>query len=639
MGKQSPRNRHQQGRAAGTAAPQPVATLFQQALALHQQEKLDQAAAIYKQILRGQPAHPDALLFLGHLHLQRGQAPLAAEVLGKAVAVNPQHPVAQFNLGTALFRMLRYADAIARFDAAIRLKPDYAEAFNNRGSAQQNLDRHEDAIASFNRAIALRPDDDFAHNNRGISQQRLGQHAEAIASFDQAIRLNPRNGVARNNRGISLLYQGAPDEAAEEFRRARELQPDYFDACINHGIALSCLGRHAEALESIDRALALRPDNGLVHNNRGMALMHLGRYAEAVASFERCLERIPNYFEALNNLGLALPYLGRQPEALARFRQALAVQPDNATAHYNLGMCLLQTGQYAAGWPEFEWRWQTGQYAVAKRDLAPPLWLGRETLHGRTILLHAEQGLGDTLQFCRYATQLAAHGATVLLEAQPALKSLLGTLDGVSRVIAQGEALPAFDYHCPLLSLPLACATDLANIPAAPRYLAADADRRTAWRARLGERTRPRIGLAWAGNTAFGNDHNRSIALADFADLKPGNFGLVSLQKEIRPSDQAAFAARSDIVHFGEELHDFADTAALIDELDLVISVDTAVAHLAGALGKPVWLLLPYNPDWRWLLERNDSPWYPSARLFRQAQPGDWHGVIARLADELAALR
>lgn len=645
---------------------------FQSGLAMHQQGQLDLAEAIYKEILEAQPAHFDALLFLGHLYLQTGQTQNAVEYLNAAIHVNRHHAAAHFNYGIALLSLLRYEDAVASFAQAIELKPDYSEAFNNQGSALQNLAQHEKALASFDRAIELQPDNEFAHNNRGISLQKLGRHVEAIASFDQAILLNNGNGVTHNNRGISLLHLGRHEEAIASFDQALILIPDYFEALINRGIALPALGWQQEALATLDHAIALRPGNGIAHNNRGMSLLHLGRYEEAIACFDRAIELIPNYFEAFNNRGLALPYVGRHEDALASleraiadpkddlfdalnnrgnvlsdlmrheealisYRQALQLRPDDATAHYNESMCLLQMGNFAQGWKSWEWRWQTERYRKDRRDFQQPLWHGLQALHGKTILLHAEQGLGDTIQFSRYAKLLAAQGATVLLEVQPELKSLLTSLTGVNRILAKDEPLPDFDYHCPLLSLPLAFKTELGTIPADCRYLRSDPGRIPIWQARLGAKTQPRIGLAWSGNRLFGNDHNRSIPLSKIVRLlsAPGQF--VSLQKEIREADRLILDERVSISHFGDKLQDYSDTAALVDLMDLVISVDTSVAHLAGALGKPVWLLLPLNPDWRWLLERSDSPWYPSARLFRQSRSGDWDEVLERVASEISA--
>lgn len=655
----------------GTPQAALLASMLQQAVSAHERGRLDIAQGLYREILRLQPRHPDALLLLGHLCLHARQAQEAIALTRRAIAANPRHPGAHFNLGMALLKTGENRGAAASFEQAVALTPDYAEALCNRGIALQNLGQHDEAIASFDRAIGLAPDDPVAHNNRGISLQKLGQHPQAVAAFDRALELGPDNGVAHNNRGIALLALKQYGDALASFDRALALLPDYAEAHSNRGLVLQRSGRHEEAIASFDRALQLNPANAAAHSGRGMTLLKLGRDGEAMASLDRALAAAPGSADALSNRGVALRKVGRYEDALRCFEQALAVRPehaetlsncgnllrdlnrnaealvryeaalasdpDGATTHLNTALCLLLLGQFERGWREFEWRWRTDQYRDAQRDFPPPLWLGKEDLHGRTLLLHAEQGLGDTIQLCRYAEFAAVRGATVLLEVQPPLKPLLEGLAHVSRVLAKGEPLPAFDCHCPLLSLPLAFATRPENIPAPARYLPSHATRNAAWQARLGERRRPRVGLAWAGNAAFGNDRHRSLALATVAKLLDDHAQFVSLQKEVPVPDRPLLDIHADMLHFGDELRDFADTAALVEQMDLIISVDTAIAHLAGALDKPVWILLPVNCDWRWQLDRADSPWYPSARLFRQSRLGDWDSVIEGVAAELSA--
>ena len=649
------------------------ASRFRRAVDLHEQGKLDLAEALYQEILQEQPRHFDALLFLGHLYLHSGRPEKAVATTRKAIEENRQHPVAHFNLGLALMKLGQHETAVASFDRAVELMPEYSEAHCNRGIALQNLGHHQEAIAGFERAIECMPENWIAYNNRGISLQQLRQHAEAIASFDRALELHPGNAVAHNNRGISLLAIRKHGDALACFERALELLPDYAEAYGNRGLALQHAGRDEEALASFDRALELSPDSGTVHGNRGKSLLRIGRLDEAFASLDRALGANPDSAEVLNYRGLALQDVGRFQEALHCFDQALELQQahpgaltnrgnvlrnlnrnaealdsydaallresSDASTHLNASLCRLLLGDFARGWEEFEWRWQTAQYRDVKPNFVQPLWLGTDALQGTTILLHSEQGLGDTIQFCRYARLVAAQGAQVLLQVQPVLKPALIALEGVSQVLARGEPLPPFDCHCPLMSLPLAFNTDLGSIPARPRYLDCDAAQLARWAARCGDATRPRIGLAWSGNADFANDRNRSIALEVLVKLVSEQAQFFSLQREVRPADQLVLDAHKQIVHFGDELHDFSDTAALAENMDLVISVDTAVAHLAGALGKPVWILLPLNADWRWLLNRADSPWYPSARLFRQSRLGDWGEVIDRLSRELGVLQ
>ncbi len=620
---------------ANPAAAAIASAKLRQAVAFHQQGQLGPAEALYREILQTDPRHFDALHLLGVIALQTGHAQIAHDLIGQAIAVNRQHPDAHSNMGNALKELGRLPEALASYDRALRLKPDYPEALYNRGAVLYGLQRPEEALACYDRALRLRPGYVEAHNNRGMALRALRRLEEALASFDRAVRLNPDYAEALYNRGNILQELKRPEESLASFERALRLKPGHAEAFYNRGNALLELRRPEEALASFEQALRLRPDYAEAHNSRGVALQDLQREEESLASFESALRLAPDYVEALANQGSALHALGRPQEALACYGQALRLQPELADAHWNGSLSRLLLGDFAAGWQQYEWRWKTEAFTSPQRNFAQPLWLGQGSLAGKTILLHAEQGLGDTIQFCRYAQRVAAAGATVLLEAQAALKPLLAGLEGVERILAQGEPLPAFDCHCPLMSLPLAFATGLDTIPAEIPYLRADPARVRAWQARLGGAALPRVGLAWSGGAAYKNDRRRSIPLAGFDRLASCRAQFISLQKELREADRLVLERRADIAHYGGELADFAETAALVANLDLVIAVDTAVAHLAGALGKPVWLLLPANPDWRWLLGRGDSPWYPSMRLFRQAKLGDWESVIAQVAAAL----
>jgi hypothetical protein len=315
------------------------------------------------------------------------------------------------------------------------------------------------------------------------------------------------------------------------------------------------------------------------------------------------------------------------------------LQPDYADAHWNEALLRLVRGDFSRGWAKYQWRWKSESLGVSKRNFLQPLWLGAEAIDGTTILLHSEQGFGDTIQFCRYVPLVAARGARVILEVESPLHEIMTNLAGATQVISRGDALPDFDFQCPLPSLPLAFGTRLETIPAATAYLRAPDQTLKNWQARLGPKARPRIGLVWSGRPAHKNDQNRSISLRSLLPLLDIEATFVSLQKDVRSDDAAVLKERNDVLNFGDELKDFSNTAALILQLDLVISVDTSVAHLAGALGAPVWILLPYSPDWRWLLDRDDSPWYPSVRLFRQQQIGNWAGVIDQVKNELRSVR
>jgi len=426
----------------------------------------------------------------------------------------------------------------------------------------------------------------------GVVRQQQGRDAEAIAFIDRALALRPENPAAHSNRGLSLRV----------------------------------LGRAQEALASCERAIRLKPDYADAHNNRGLALAALRRPTEALKSYEAALSYAPSHLDALNNRGIALFDMGRLDEALATFDRALAISPEHAHAHWNRAQVLLLAGDFVRGWPEHEWRLASNP--VLQRKFDKPLWLGDAPLAGKTILLHAEQGLGDTIQFCRYAAMVAAGGARVVLEVQRPLVDLMRTLDGAFDVVARGDALPAFDLHCPLPSLPLAFKTELATIPAQVPYLRAPA--LAADQDALRDARRPRVGLVWSGNPGHKRDASRSIPFYALLPLFDADATFVSLQKDVRPGD-AGILKQTQVIDAAGALTTFGETAALIAHLDLVISVDTSVAHLAGALGKPLWLLLPQVPDWRWLMGRDDSPWYASARLFRQDGARAWGPVIARV--------
>lgn len=647
-----------------------AAETFRHAQMLHQHGQTTQAATLYRETLKADPAHFDALCMLALLEFQSGRSDEAIGLLDRALKVRPNSAVVVTNRGNVLLAMKRYAEALASYDRALALKadypeihfnrgvvlrelqrdnealasydralalnPDYAEAYNNRGIVLELLARPQEAIASYEQALGRRPEFSQAHYNRGNALRTLERYDEALASYDRALTHNPQYAEAYINRGNVLRELGRLEEALPNYATALQLKPACVEAQLNRGIVLNALNRHEEALGCFDRALALRPGYVEAHYNRGITLRCLNSLPESLVSFNRALELRPDYTEAFIDRSLLMLHMRRFDEALADVARALALEPGYPEAHFCEAVYRLLTADFARGWPEYEWRWRVKE-AGKPPAFTQPLWLGQTDLAGKTILLHAEQGFGDTLQFCRYATRVAELGARVILEAQPPLRPLLARLAGPAEVLAQGDARPPFDFHCPLMSLPLAFHTDLGTIPARVPYLSADPARVEAWRGRLGPARAMRIGLAWAGRPVFRNDYNRSVRLDRLAPLFALDAAFISLQKELRERDQDYLATQPRIGHFGDQLQDFDDTAALIACLDLVITVDTAVAHLAGALGKPVWILLPYTPDWRWLLEREDSPWYPTARLFRQARSGDWDAVISRITSSTAA--
>jgi len=581
--------------------PAQIHSKFEQALDCHLQGKIAQAQALYEEVLNAEPDHVDALHLSGVAAGQTGNHRKAVELIGKAIALYPGNEAFHCNQGVAFNELKEFEAAAASFDKALTIKPDYREAHYQRGISLQGLKKNEAAVASYDKAIAIKPDFHEALYHRGIALQALNKSEEAVESYDKAITI----------------------------------KPDFAEAYANRGNALQELNRFDAAAESFDMAIAIKPDVAETHYNRANALKKLKRYESALASYDKAIAIKPDYQEAYHNLALMRQELNQLDAAVACFDKAIAIKPDYHDASLHKSLALLLGGNFRQGWALYESRQKVSRLAGTSRNFARPLWLGNESIAGKTILLHSEQGFGDTIQFCRYARSVADMGARVVLETELPLIGLLKDLNGVAEVVAKGSDLPDFDYHCPLMSLPLAFKTVLNTIPCPHQYLRTDPDKLAYWKNRLEQTTTPRIGLVWSGNVTHTNDSNRSIPLAGVIRHLPSSLIYVSLQKEVREIDKTTLESNANILHFGDELGDFSDTAALCDLMDVVISVDTGIAHLNAALGNPTWVLLPFSPDWRWLLDRDDSPWYQSIRLFRQEQPGDWDGVFKKLRSEL----
>jgi tetratricopeptide (TPR) repeat protein len=498
--------------------------------------------------------------------------------------------------------------------------------------------RLDEAARHCERALGDQPDRVDALKILSGVRFMEGRLDDALAILNRAAPLSPDDPQIQANLGSILTRLGRPNEAIASYRRAITLAPGYAEAHYNLGATYSALDRHDEALAAYRRVLELAPDHAKTLINAGGALSALGRDDEALALYEQALASDPGNVEAETNRGTALHRMGRSDEAMGHYERALDLRPEDAVARWNRGLIELYKGDFTRGWADYECRWQKPDFAPYQRDFPGPAWRGETDIAGKTILIYAEQGFGDTLHFCRYANLLAQRGAKVILEVQPALKALLASLDGASAVYARGESLPSFDVHCPIMSLPLAFKTDLASIPGTVPYLAPKSETRALWRERLGARSKPRIGIAWTGNPGQKSDRIRSMTLAHLAPLVGDQrFEWHVLQKDIRDSDRATLASLPGLRVHGDELHDFDHTAALTCEMDLVISVCTSIIHLAGALARPGWVMLPLPPDWRWLEGRADSPWYPTVRLFRSTRPASWDAVIDAVRTALDA--
>ena len=460
----------------------------------------------------------------------------------------------------------------------------------------------------------------------GTQQQRL-LHSLALTRSKEM--------TSAFQRALALHQAGRLTEAEAIYGQILKVEPNHFDASHLLGVIYYQRGTHADAVRQIDAALKVNSKFADAHANRGNALLKLGSSDEALVSYDKALALTPNKAETISNRGFALYELKRFDEALASYERALALQPEHAGAHWNEALLRLLKGDFGRGWAKHEWRWANKNLALKKRNFAQPLWLGSDAIANKTILLYSEQGFGDTIQFCRYVPLVAERNARVILEVPSSLHGLMCSLAGPTQTVSYGSPLPHFDFQCPLLTLPLAFGTRLETIPSATPYLRASADSLKNWQTRLGPRSRPRIGLVWSGSPTHTNDKVRSISLQSLQPLLDIDATFVSLQKDVRSDDAPLLKKYNDILDFGDLLKDFSDTAALISHLDLVISVDTSVAHVAGALAKPVWVLLPFVPDWRWLLDRDDNPWYPTSRLFRQNRARDWDCVIMRVREAL----
>ena len=527
--------------------------------------------------------------------------------------------------------------ARAAYEEVIEQQPRHSDALHLLGVIAAQTNNPARAVELIRRAIDIDPTNYVAHGNLGAALHGLGQLDAALASYDRAIGLKANFAQAHLLRGNLLYELKCLDAALTSYDSAIAFNPGLAEAYSNRGNVLCEQKQITSALASYDAAIALKPNFAEAHSNRGNVLRGLDRFDAALASYDRAIAADPACVSAYFNRGVALNQLKRPAAALLDFERAVAIEPNFAEARFNRSLVQLLMGDFANGWREHEWRWKNrfGSNIHERRDFGAPLWLGEESLDGASILLYGEQGFGDTLQLCRYARRVADLGADVILEVPKPLEGLLADLEGVSQLVSQGSPLPPFDYHCPLMSLPLAFKTDLGTIPAPGRYLRADASKIERWRERLGRSTAPRIGLMWNGNPIQPNDRNRSFRLANWISFLPSGFQYVSLQRDVQKADMRTLEEHSHIVNWGDELRDFSDTAALCDCMDLVISVCTSVAHLSGALGKPTWVLLAHAADWRWLLDRSDSPWYPSAVLYRQPSRGDWPAVFRRVQRDL----
>ena len=577
-------------------------TRFLEGLAFHKKGKLAAAEKVYEEILRINPDFFDALHLFKIIVYETRRIEAGVQLAKSATNKKPSYASVYSKLKTDLTNLKCVEEALTIIEQAVSLNPEFIEPSADYIMAPKELDRP----GGCERKFLLRPDCAVPFDKIGNALCIMGRFHEAVTSYDKAI----------------------------------SSKPDYADAFLNRGIALRQLNRYNDAIASYDRAIALRPGYAEAFNNRGVDLRKLQRFDEAIASFDRAIALKPDYADAFNSRGNALFDLNRLEEALASYDKAIALKSDYAEAYSNQSYCLLLIGCFEQGWRHHEWRKRLAE-PIASESYSQPLWLGEENISGKTMFIHWEQGFGDVIQFCRYAKMVEAKGAKVVMEVPSALRRLLKNLSSTIEIVDEATKYVNFDYHCPLMSLPLAFQTTLENIPAAIPYLRAEPDRVEYWKSRL-RNHEFKIGIAWQGSK-IGTEIGKAFSVYEFYNIaKIPNVCLVSLQKGDGVEQLENLPEGMEIRRFGDEFDAgpdaFLDTAAVMKNLDLIITTDTAIAHLAGALGCPAWVALKHVPDWRWMLDRSDSPWYPTIRLFRQRTRDDWAAVFLDIENALVAL-
>ena len=616
-----------------------VSQRFSYAVAQHQAGNFAKAETIYREVIardpRGaDPHHADALHLLGLIASETGRHEAASALIVRAIEAGGPAPVYCVNLGIALSRQGKISQAVACYRQALQSSPFDAKTHARLGSALLAQRRLQEAAEAFRASARLAPAEAETHFELGNALHAMGAYEEAAQSYLRALECSPTHAEACHNLGVTRTMQQRPRDAIAAYELAIRIRPDYPEPHNNLGTLLQALRQDDHATYHYEQALRLAPDSLEVRYNLALLDQEQDRLEEAACGYRELLGRKPDHVEARNNLGNTLLALRLPHEAIGCYQQTLADDPASAEARWNLGVANLLLGRFEEGWEGHEWRFRQKQ--AAPRVFPQPMWDG-SALDGRRILLHAEQGMGDTLQFVRYAPLVKQRGGQVILECQEPLYRLLSTIRGVDQLIAKGRPLPAFDCHAPLLSLPGIFRTTLATVPAEVPYIHVGPEAVAHWReiiaAQSGSRTRLKVGLTWAGNPLHTNDRNRSLparGLEALAGLE--NVVFFGLQKGSAPE------CGLETIDLVGKSRDFLDTAAILLNLDLIVSVDTSVAHLAGALGRPVCTLLPFAPDWRWMLDRADSPWYPSMKLYRQARPKDWTETMQQLRAELEQL-
>jgi tetratricopeptide (TPR) repeat protein len=613
-------------------------------IALHQQGRLQEAVTVYSDILKIEPKHFDAIHLLGVIADQFKNYQLAADLIAQAISINPNHADAYFNRGNALKELNQLDAAVASYDKAIKLKPNYAGACNNRGIVLHKLNRFDAAVASYDKAVRIDPNYAEAYFNRGVALQELHRLDDALASFNRAATLKPDYAAAHYNSGVTLHKLDRFDDALASYDRAIALVPDYAEAHANRGVTLQELKRFDEALASCDAALAIRPDYAKAYCNRGNILKDLNRFDDAIASYNRALMLTPDDAETYSNRGLALQGLKRLDEALASHERAIALQPDNPKAHWNKGLTLLLRGDFENGWPMYEWRWHEANATSKPLATGKPRWTGAEK---KRILVWAEQGIGDELMFSAMLPEMLSLCSRLIVKVDVRLIPLLGRSMSNEIAFVPSSAIVdenEYDEQIPMGSL---CRYFRGHEASFGRtrdgYIADNKERTNSIKMGLQQSGSPgnkRCGISWRSKNEQ-SGANRSLTLKAFIDMLPlPSVDFVSLQygdtdeeiERVRSESGVNVLSYKDVDNF----HDIDGLASLIQACDFVVSVDNSTVHLAGALGRDTRVLLPFMPNWRWLIDRDDSPWYSSVKLYRQGSDRSWSGVFENVRSDLA---
>jgi tetratricopeptide (TPR) repeat protein len=624
-----------------------ITETLETAVQYHRAGNLRQAEQLYHAALQVDPNHPVVVCLLGSLARQQGKNEQAIDLLRRATLLKPDYIEAHNNLGNALAVQGKLEEAAGSFQMAIHLRPDYAEAHNNLGNVLTDLKKLDEAVLSYQQAVRLKPDFGEAYCNLGLVVQEQGKLNEALSCFRQAMQHRPDFRKTYEKLRAKLAAEGTLDEGVAGVDQALRVGPDTAVGQVRAGMFFWDQGDVAGALRCFEEAVRMQPNYGEAHCNMGLALRRQGKLEEAMASYQQALRLLPEWADAHNGLGVVYYDLGEFPEALACYEQTLRLKPHHANARVNRSLIWLLQGELEKAWPEYEYRWKLGKAGglpagqTGMRPFKQPLW-GGSPLKGKTILLYAEQGLGDTIHFARYAPLLKQRGGKVIVECQKQLDLLLCRCPGIDKLVVQGSILPDFDVQAPLACLPGILHTNLETISANIPYLFADPERVEHWHRELSRIPGFKIGISWQGNVHHPLDSVRSFPLSHFASLAeiPG-VSLISLQKGNGHDQIKATADRFAVVDLGPNLDEkgaFHDTAAVMMNLDLVICCDTAIGHLAGALGVPTWLPVSLVPDWRWLLKGQESRWYPTIRLFRQKERGNWKAVFEEMADSFRCI-